>query len=101
MFIYILILIIYHFAPDDVLWLADTLFYVSPMTVVAFLILSKLLRLCKWHRRAVALPLLPQCVSILDYYVLDLSDVAVEVNFCMVLSMAVLLLIAAYNVFIK
>lgn len=92
---------VYYFASEDFLWLADTLFYVSPMTVAAFLILSKLLRLCKWHRRAVALPLLPQAVNLLDYYVVDLSEIAVRVNFFIVLSMAILLMIAAYNVFFK
>lgn len=92
---------VYYFASEDFLWLADTLFYVSPMAVAAFLILSKLLRLCKWHRRAVALPLLPQAVNLLDYYVVDLSEVAVRVNFFIVLSMAILLMIAAYNVFFK
>ena len=99
--IYIVVLMVYYFASEDFLWLADTLFYVSPMTVAAFLILSKLLRLCKWHRRAVALPLLPQAVNLLDYYVVDLSEIAVRVNFFIVLSMAILLMIAAYNVFFK
>ena len=99
--IYIAVLTVYYFAGDEILWLADTLFYVSPMTVAAFLVLSKLLRLCKWHRRAVALPLLPQVVNLLDYYVVDLSEVAVRLNFIMVLAMSILLLIAAYNIFFK
>ena len=99
--IYIVVLIVYYYASEDLLWIADTLFYASPMTVAAFLILSKLLRLCKWHRRAVALPLIPQAVTILDYYIVDLSEVAVKVNFCIVLSMAIILLIAAYNVFFR
>ena len=99
--IYVVTLIIYHHASGDVLWILDTLFYVSPMTVACFLVLSKVLRLCKWHRRAVCLPLIPQAVNFLDYYVVDLSEVAVHVNFCIIITMAILLLVAAYNVFIK
>lgn len=98
---YIVVLIVYYFASDEVLRIVDMLFYVSPMTVFAFLVLSKLLRLCKWHRRAVALPLLPQIVNLLDYYVIDMSEIAVRVNFYIVISMAILLLIAAYNVFFR
>ena len=99
--LYILTLVSYNFISEDAQTLMDTLFYVSPVTVLAFLFLSRVLRLCKWHRRAVVLPLIPQVVSFLDYYIIDLSEVAVRVNFYVILSMSVLLLIAAYNVFIK
>lgn len=99
--IYIVVLSVYYVASGDVLWLADTLFYVSPMTALAFLLLSRVLRLCKWHRRAVMLPILPQIVNLLDYYLLDLSEVAVRVNFYVIISMAIILIIAAYNVFFR
>lgn len=101
MAIYILTLVLYNFISEDTQTLLDTLFYVSPITVLAFLLLSKVFRLCKWHRRAVALPLIPQIVSLLDYYVIDLSEIAVRVNFYVILAMSVLLLVAAYNVFFK
>ena len=99
--IYIAVLSVYYVASGDVLWLADTLFYVSPMTALAFLLLSRVLRLCKWHRRAVMLPILPQIVNLLDYYLLDLSEVAAHVNFYVIMSMAIILIIAAYNVFFR
>lgn len=99
--VYMVALMLYYHASEDVLWILDTLFYVSPMTVLAFLVLSKALKLCKWHRRAVALPLIPQAFTFLDYYVIDFSEVVVTVNFCIIITMAVLLMIAAYHVFLK
>lgn len=96
--IYIVVLSVYYVASGDVLWLADTLFYVSPMTVIAFLLLSRVLHLCKWHRRAVMLPLLPQIVNMLDYYIIDMSEIAAQVNIILFVCMAIILLIAAYNV---
>lgn len=92
---------VYYVASGDVLWLADTLFYVSPMTVIAFLLLSRVLHLCKWHRRAVMLPLLPQIVNMLDYYIIDMSEIAAQVNIILFVCMAIILLIAAYNVFFR
>lgn len=99
--IYIVVLSVYYVASGDVLWLADTLFYVSPMTVIAFLLLSRVLHLCKWHRRAVMLPLLPQIVNMLDYYIIDMSEIAAQVNIILFVCMAIILLIAAYNVFFR
>lgn len=86
---------------DEYIWILDTLFYVSPVTVCAFLVISKLLCLCKWHKTACLLPLLPQAVSFIDYYVVELTEVAAQVNIILFGSMAILLLVAAYNVFMK
>ena len=98
---YIAGLIASYFLSYDAAKFFDTLFYVSPVTVCAFLVLSRLLRLCKWHRTACILPLLPQVVSFIDYYIIELTEVAAQVNIILFGSMAVLLLIAAYNVFMK
>ena len=90
-----------YFLSYDAARIFDELFYVSPITVSAFLVLSRLLRLCKWHRTACILPLFPQFVSFVDYYIIELSEIAAQVNIMLFGSMAVLLLIAAYNVFMK
>ena len=87
--------------PEDYIWILDTLFYVSPVIICAFLVLSRLLRLCKWHKTACVLPLLPQIVSFVDYYIIELTEIAAQVNIILFGTMAVLLLIAAYNVFMK
>ena len=98
---YMVTLAVAFFAPDGVVWILDALFYASPVTVVAFLVLSRLLRLCKWHRRACVLPLIPQFVSFVDYYIIELSEIASQVNIAVFGSMTVLLLVSAYKVFIK
>lgn len=99
--LYLVSISLSYVLPEDSIWILDTLFYVSPVTVGAFLVLSKLLRLCKWHKTACILPLLPQVISFIDYYLVELTEVAAQVNIILFGSMAILLLIAAYNVFMK
>ena len=79
----------------------DTLFYVSPVVVVEFLILSKILRLCSWHRTACVLPLIPQVTVILDYTFVSFSEHVAEYSIATFSIMCILLLVAAYNVFLK
>ena len=98
---YVVSIIASYFLSYDSARIFDTLFYVSPVTVGAFLVLSKLLRLCRWHKTACILPLLPQVVSFIDYYIIELTEVAAQVNIILFGSMALLLLVAAYNVFMK
>lgn len=76
-------------------------FYASPLFVVAELAYSRILRLCKWHRKACAVPLFPATVSVLDNYMVDLSEIAVEVSYAVVTAMVMVLFHAAYNIFIK
>lgn len=98
---YIASIVASYFLSYDSARIFDTLFYVSPVTVGALLVLSRLLRLCKWHKTACILPLLPQVVSFVDYYIIELTEVAAQVNIILFGSMAVLLLVATYNVFMK
>lgn len=98
---YILSIVASYFLDYDSARIFDTLFYVSPVTVCAFLVLSRLLRLCRWHKTACVLPLLPQVVSFIDYYIIELTEIAAQVNIILFGSMAILLLVAAYNVFMK
>ena len=94
-------MLLYLFCSDGIIKFCDMMFYVSPVTIVAFLILSKLLRLCIWHKTACVLPILPQAVALLDFYVLRFPwSVSVSI-IIMSIVMFALLLIAAYNVFMK
>jgi hypothetical protein len=99
--LYIISLAVSFFAPDSVVWIVDTMFYASPVTAFSFLVLSRILRLCKWHRRACLLPIIPQVVSFVDYYIIELSEIVAQVNIAVFGSMGLLLLVAAYNVFLK
>lgn len=97
----IILLAVYNIVPESVQMLLDTLFYISPVTVVAFLLLSKLLHFCKWHKTACVLPLVPQVVSLTDYYIINLTVPEVWVANGTIITMTILLLVAAYKVFFK
>lgn len=45
--LYILALIIYYEGSETAAQVADSFMYVSPVTIVSFLVLSKMLKLCK------------------------------------------------------
>ena len=98
--LYIIILCLYLFASESVLTVLDTLFYVSPVAVVAFLVESRILKLCRWHKLACSLPLLPQVVVAFDRWVYEFWVWETYIHISMSLLMAVLLLVAAYKVFI-
>jgi hypothetical protein len=100
-FIYLLILSIYPHVSEPFEEVLDTLFYISPLFMAGILILSKILHLCKWHRTACVLPLFPQIISFIDYYVIELTEVEAYVTDFTISTMAILLLMAAYNVFFK
>lgn len=98
--LYILTLFLYALCPEPVLWVLDTLFYTSPTVAVGFLILSHILKLCYWHKCACILPVVPQVFVFADY----LSPFTLTGRFITIgipLALSILLLIAAYNVFMK
>ena len=97
----IVLLAVYNIVPESVQMLLDTLFYVSPVTVIAFLLLSKLLNMCVWHKSACILPLVPQAVSLTDYYIINLTVPEVWVANTLIVVMSAILLVAAYKVFFK
>lgn len=98
--LYAVSVVVYFLGPDSLSQVMDSLLYVSPLTIVCFLALSRMLRLCKWHKTACCVPLVPNAVSLVDYYVIELSEVTLAVEFLIVGSMIVLLLISAYKVFL-
>lgn len=100
-FLYILTLILYLFASDSVLAVLDTLLYVSPIVVVCSLIQSRVLKLCRWHKTACVLPVSPQINILIDRYIYEFPVRAELVHISVILLMSVLLLIAAYNIFLK
>lgn len=89
------------FASDNIVRISDSLFYVSPVTIGAFLFLSRTLHLCKWHRAACVLPALPQIVSFVDYNIIELSERLATLNILLFLGITTILLISAYKVFVK
>ena len=99
--LYIISFIMYLFAPDWTVALFDHLFYVSTIVVIATFIQSRILKLCKWHRLACLLPLLPQSIIFIDSFIYEFSECGIIINICTMIIMSILLLISAYKVFIK
>ena len=79
----------------------DQIAYVSPVVIAAFLLLSRILKLCKWHKAACIIPLLPIGIRIIDSYVVCLDEVGVMCASLTLSAMIIILLVAAYNVFFK
>lgn len=97
----IITLSVYNFIPEEAQSQLDTLFYISPICIVAFLILSKLLRLCKWNKTACILPAIPQIVGFIDCYIITLTVPEAYIINAVIIVMTVLLLVAAYKVFFR
>lgn len=99
--IYIITLILYLFASEEVLTILDTFLYVSPIIIICMIVESKVLKLCRWHKTACTLPAIPQINIIIDRYIYEFSIRAEIIHLSIILLMSILLLIASYNVFLK
>lgn len=100
-FIYIITLILYLFASEEVLTILDTLLYVSPIIIICMIVESKVLKLCRWHKTACTLPAIPQINILIDRYIYEFSIRAEIIHLSIILLMSILLLVASYNVFLK
>lgn len=97
-FVYTLCTIAYFFVSDETQTVLDMLFYVSPLQIIFALILSKTLKLCKWHKLECSLPLFPQVFVIIDtFYPLD--EWSVKINIAVIGFLFILSLINAYFTF--
>ena len=99
--VYIFSMSSYLIFQEAVLNVLDALFYTSPLIVAAFLIESKILKLCVWHKIACSLPLIPQIIVLIDSFIVELTETEAIIVILAPIVMSVLLLIAAYNVFLK
>ena len=100
-FVYMLIMVGYMLFSDNVAVVLDTLFYVSPMTVVLLWLLSRAFKLCNWHRFECVLSLIPQIPIFFDDYINQFGYVATLVNISVIGLLFLLSLVNAYFVFIK
>ena len=96
--LFMMCLIAYMFTSDEVQTILDTIFYVSPITIIFALILSKTFKLCKWHRLECVLPLLPQVIVMIDLFY-PLTEIAAKLNVTTIITIFLLSLINAYFVF--
>ena len=99
--LYIISLTLYLFCPEPIIKVLDTLFYVSPTIVLMLLVESKILKLCKWHRRACAIPIVTQVFVFIDYHIVELTSYERFLSITIPIALTAILLISAYHVFIK
>lgn len=99
--LYIISLTVGLFASNGVVKMFDMLFYASPVTVASFLVLSRLLRMCRWHRTACFLPIIPQGISFVDYYIVQFPASTLFISIATLIAMSILLLFSAYKTFIR
>ena len=97
--IYLLALSMYFVGSESLSKWMDTLFYMPPIMICFLLVLSKMFRLCKWHRRACLIPLIPQVIGLFDYYVIELSVSEAVLNVAVIILSVLLFLLSAYKVF--
>ena len=93
--------VLYLFATDDAIWIANLFLYISPVVVINNLINSRILKLCRWHKTTCILPLLPNASVAFDRYIYELPVSYATANVITILVLSGLLLIAAYNVFFR
>ena len=94
-------MLVYMFTNDYASSICDMLFYISPMVVFYNLILSRVFKLCKWHRLECRLPLFPLIAVFINDFIYPLSAIALWLNWSLVVIMITLSLINAYFVFLK
>ena len=99
--LFLVALVSYLFLNETISTIADMLFYASPVCVVYNLWLSRIFKMCKWHRLQCCLPMFPLVAILLDSFVVPFGDVAVYVNYFVDIAIFILSLLNAYFVFIK
>lgn len=92
---------VYLLFNDTIATIADMLFYVSPVAVFFNLRMSKIFKMCKWHRLECLLPLLPIVLVFVNGFGFIIPDIAVYVNWSVNLIIFLLSPFNAYFVFIK
>ena len=99
--LYIVAMILYLFVSENACCVLDTLLYVSPIVILGLLFLSRILELCKWHKTACVLPVFPQILVFIDQHIAGLTRIESYISIALPIAMGALLLVAAYNIFIK
>ena len=99
--LYLVALVVYLLFNDTIATMTDLLFYVSPVAVFFNLRMSKIFKMCKWHRLECLLPLLPIVIVFINGFGFIIPNIAVYVNWSVNLIIFLLSLLNAYFVFIK
>lgn len=99
--LYIISILSYSMCSENVSIWVDMIFYVSPLSIIFLLILSRTLKLCKWHRLECVLPLMGFCAILINDLIIEFGKYGQLANYIIVITTFILSLINAYFVFIK
>lgn len=92
--IYSIYLLLGLFCCETVISWLDSLIIISPATTVTLLSLSKVLKLCKWHKTACVFPLTTQAESFVDNNIIQFTQgEIVAIN--LIIAIAVVFFLAA------
>ena len=72
--VYAAVLLTEPLIPDGLYCFIDALLNEPPAVVLLFLVLSHLLKLCKWHKIACLIPMLSRVVNAFDGFVITLTQ---------------------------
>ena len=97
--VYLFLYAAYSFSSGVWLDIIDYLFFVSPCVVLVHVVYSKMLMLCRWHRAACLLPLIPQAVDLFDTYVYHFEKGERAVVSLTIIVTVLLFSVAVYKVF--
>ena len=99
--LYIISILSYSMCSENISMWVDMIFYVSPISIIFLLILSRTLKLCKWHRLECVLPLMGFCAILINDFIIEFGKYGQLANYIIVITTFILSLINAYFVFIK
>ena len=97
--LYALMLLTEHFTPEAILDIEDALLLTSPGITAVFLLLSRVLKLCVWHKTACLLPMSTQVANGIDCFVFQFTQVEVILINSLLGLAALAFLILAYRHF--
>lgn len=99
--LYVVSILSYSICTENVSIWVDMIFYISPISIIFLLILSRTLKLCKWHRLECVLPLMGFCAVLINDFIIEFGKYGQLANYIIVITTFILSLINAYFVFIK
>ena len=72
-------LILGCFLPEDIVCLADGVMFSSPLATTAMLVMSRVLKLCRWHKAACLIPSASQIEGVVDSYLFTFTQTEIVI----------------------
>lgn len=98
---YALYLLLSCFAGEGLLTFLDNILTVQPLTILSFLIASKIFNLCIWHKIACLLPSSTQIESYIDNFIITFTQEEVLIINMSIFSIIVIFLILSFRRFLN